>query len=52
MALVRYCGWLYLPVLLLIAGRPQVKGLYCIVPSKRPWVLAAQAPKIEHGRLH
>ena len=26
--------------------------LYRIVPSKHPWVLAAQAPKIEGGRLH
>ena len=25
---------------------------YSIVPSKRPWVLTAQAPKIEGGWLH
>ena len=25
---------------------------YHIVPGKRPWVLAAQAPKIGGGRLH
>ena len=25
---------------------------YCIVMGKRPWALAAQAPKIEGGRLH
>ena len=26
--------------------------MYRIVPGKRPWVLAAQAPKFEGGRLH
>ena len=25
---------------------------YRIVPGKHPWVLAAQAPKFEGGRLH
>ena len=25
---------------------------FCIVPGKRPWVLAAKMPKFEDGQLH
>ena len=28
------------------------KTIYCIVPSKHPWVLTTQASKFEGGRLH
>ena len=31
---------------------PKFLGIYRIVPSKRPWALAAQAPKFEDERLH
>ena len=36
----------------LYTGNELEKCLYCIVPSKRPWALAAEVPKIEGGRLH
>ena len=36
----------------LYTGNELEKCLYCIVPSKCPWALAAQVPKIEGGRLH
>ena len=35
-----------------LAKKLTTSGTYRIVPSKRPWVLAAQAPKIEGGQLH
>ena len=31
---------------------PHKISKYCIVPRKRPWVLAAQMPKFEDGQLH